>query len=580
MGRVACVSVAAFPLQLLLRRHPGWAELPAAVVSEDKPQGEILWVNRAARSGGVLPGQRYAVGLALVPGLRAGEISNDEVRDVRERILECLWRFTPDVETAPEEGVFWLSAAGLERLHPSLERWARALREELSRTLTLRAVVVVGFSRFGTYAVARSRRENRVFVSEEEERTAAGSVALRLLDLDPELRDLLAKLGITTVAGFVALPAGDLLARFDERAHRLHRLATGELAPPLQPTAYVEPLIERLILDDPETDHTRLLFGMKRMLHPLLAALVRRAWVLAALHVRLVLDRRLGTLTAELRPAVPTLEGNEILDLVRLRLESMTLAAGVAEVELEADGVPATKEQLGLFTLDGVAGSASARDHRDHAEQPAERFHARSLSSPGASGAASSEARRLGGGAPQKPRFLRGGGLEQPPEETSASGRGSAKDSTPLIQPRRDLAAANRALARLRAEVGEQAVVRAVLRAGHLPEASFAWEPLDAVRAPRVVTVSRLPRPLVRHVYAKPIPLPAVPRALRDDGWLVRGPSHGAVTKLVGPHILSGGWWIREIHREYLFALTTRGALLWVFYDRRRRRFFLHGEVS
>ncbi|MFN7954991.1 MAG: DNA polymerase Y family protein [bacterium] len=495
---MACVSVAAFPLQLLLRRHPGWAELPAAVVSEDKPQGEILWVNRAARSGGILPGQRYAVGLALVPGLRAGEISNDEVRDARTRILECLWRFTPDVETAPEEGVFWLGATGLERLHPSLERWARALREELSRTLALRAVVVVGFSRFGTYAVARSRRENQVFASEVEERAAAGEVALRLLDLDPELRDLLAKLGITTVAGFLSLPAGDLLARFDERAHRLHRLATGELAPPLQPIAYVEPLIERLVLDDPESDHTRLLFGVKRMLHPLLAALVRRAWVLAALHVRLVLDRRQGTHTAELRPAVPTLEVTEILDLVRLRLESMTLAAGVAEIELEADGVPATKEQLGLFT----------------------------------------------------------------------------------IQPRRDLAAANRALARLRAEIGEQAVVRAVLRAGHLPEASFAWEPIDSVRAPRAIAVSRLPRPLVRHVYAKPVPLPAVPRALRDDGWLVRGPSHGAVTKLVGPHILSGGWWIREIHREYLFALTTRGALLWVFYDRRRRRFFLHGEVS
>ncbi|GIW73157.1 MAG: hypothetical protein KatS3mg102_2699 [Planctomycetota bacterium] len=49
---------------------------------------------------------------------------------------------------------------------------------------------------------------------------------------------------------------------------------------------------------------------------------------------------------------------------------------------------------------------------------------------------------------------------------------------------RRDLAAADRALARLRARFGEQAVVRAVLRDAHLPEAGFAWEPL--VRLPRL----------------------------------------------------------------------------------------------
>ena len=38
-------------------------------------------------------------------------------------------------------------------------------------------------------------------------------------------------------------------------------------------------------------------------------------------------------------------------------------------------------------------------------------------------------------------------------------------------KPRRDLRAANEALARVRAELGDDAVVRAVLRDGHLPEA-------------------------------------------------------------------------------------------------------------
>jgi protein ImuB len=42
-------------------------------------------------------------------------------------------------------------------------------------------------------------------------------------------------------------------------------------------------------------------------------------------------------------------------------------------------------------------------------------------------------------------------------------------------KPRRDLRAADEALAKLRAEMGDDAVVRAVLRDGHLPEASFGW---------------------------------------------------------------------------------------------------------
>ena len=47
--------------------------------------------------------------------------------------------------------------------------------------------------------------------------------------------------------------------------------------------------------------------------------------------------------------------------------------------------------------------------------------------------------------------------------------------------PRRDLEAANRALARLRAEFGDESVVCAQLNDGHLPEARFIWEPLRYV---------------------------------------------------------------------------------------------------
>jgi type III secretion system HrpE/YscL family protein len=145
-------------------------------------------------------------------------------------------------------------------------------------------------------------------------------------------------------------------------------------------------------------------------------------------------------------------------------------------------------------------------------------------------------------------------------------------------KPRRDLRAADVALARLRAELGDDAVVRAVIRPGHLPEARYGWERLDAVVAPR----PRLDRPraLVRRVFARPLLLPPQSPNVRDDGWVLSGLAHGTVTNIVGPYILSGGWWSSEVHREYHFAEIRRGDCLWLFYDRARRRWFQHGAVE
>jgi len=151
-------------------------------------------------------------------------------------------------------------------------------------------------------------------------------------------------------------------------------------------------------------------------------------------------------------------------------------------------------------------------------------------------------------------------------------------------RPRRDLRAADEALARVRAELGDDAVVRAVLRDGHLPEASFGWERLEHVVPARPRDDQRLVRPLVRRLYAKPQLLPPQARQVRDDGWLLSGLEHGAVVRIMGPYVVSGGWsggwWQHELHREYHFAELRRGDCLWVYYDRNRRRWFQQGAVE
>jgi protein ImuB len=479
--RLACVSLAEFPLQLLLWRHPEWAAHPMAVVAEDRPQGLILWVNEAARRAGVLSGLRYAVGCSLTAELRAGVVPPAEIAEVVAALTERLGRFTPEVEPSSEEpGIFWLSGAGLGRLYASLEEWARAIAADLG-SAGFRVTVVVGFTRFGTYVVASAREGTIVFENPAQERAVAQRVRLDRLDLDPNLRDTLSKLGMATVGALLSLPAGGLFERFGPEAYRFHRAASGDLWAPLQPYHAEEPVRQSLILDHPETDATRLLFLVKRLLHLLLAALAARGEALAGLTLRLLLDGR-GWRDERVCPAASTLDAVQVLDIVRLRLEAAALPAGVIEIELTASGVPATPEQLRLF---------------------AER-------------------------------------------------------------PRRDLDAANRSLARVRATFGDGAVVRVRLTDGHLPEASFRWEPLDRVVLPRPREVAL--RSLVRRIFLRPVVLPTSPR-------------HPSVT-LHGPHIVSGGWWTREVHREYYFAETRHGELLWVFYDPDRQRWFLHGKVD
>jgi protein ImuB len=496
VDRLACVDVPGLPLQLLLRRHTDWRGKPAAVVDHDKPQGVILWINEQARAAGVLPGMRYGAALSLAGDLRAGEVPEQEIAAEVAELVKCLQKFSPDVEPAAgEPGVFWLDARGLERLWPSASHWAR----DISRTLAERgslSTVVVGTTRFGTYAVTRGRPcKVTVFTGPVQERAAARRVPLERLDLDPRDRDDLIKLGVRDVGGLLELPPDGLRRAFGPELHRLHELARGAQVP-LTPADAPAPAVNQVHFDFPETDTTRLTFEVKTLLHPLLALLHRRGEGLTELELRLTLEG--APARAEmLRTAAPTLDAAQVIDLVRLRLEALQLGGGVTTVELEAVGAPASTEQLALF-------------------------------------------------------------------ET---------------KPRRDPRAAERAVARLRATYGDASAVRAELRDGHLPQASFVW---DSKQTRCAEAKKPRPRPaqlpLIRRVHA---PRPLNDHAVEErDGWRIGSVHNGRVVRCDGPYVISGGWWASEVHREYHFAETERGDLLWIFYDRKRRRWYLQGRVE
>ena len=606
MDRMACVDVPALPLQLLIRRHPAWAVQPAAVVDRDRPQGVVEWVNEPARRAGVLPGMSYAAGLSLAGGLRAAEVPPGDVEAGVAAIAGLLRRFTPGVEPSrARPGVFWLDASGLQPLFASLVDWARGVRAQLLAA-GFRAWVVVGFTRFGTYALARTggeadrrRPDSRVTVLDDAEhalaraggeaarrgsdgcvvgatrgpgageaaeadrrgpdrgvtvledaaaeRRAARRVLLRRLDVDPALRDALDKLGVRTVGAFLRLPAAGVRRRFGREAHRLHREAAGDLVVPFQPEPAVDPLARRLDLDAPETEVERLLFRVKQALDPLLGVMASRHEALAGLDLHLRLDAPAAAPRAErverIRPAAPTLDVRQVLNLVRLRVE-------------------------GLARQSSPGGSAG-----------------RPTNPPGVRAV---PRRRL--------PALSAGVIEIGLTVTPAR---ATREQLRLFQEgaRRDLRAADRAVARIRAEFGDGAVVRAALADGHLPEAAFAWLPLDHVVRPVPAPTGVLS--LVRRLFAAPRRVSS-PRQCELDGRVSGGADHDSApaaagrdvhgppatsatdraSGMRGPYVVSGGWWRTPVHREYYFAGAGGRAWRWVYYDRRRRAWFEQGAVE
>ncbi|MDB5096385.1 MAG: Nucleotidyltransferase/DNA polymerase involved in repair-like protein [Cyanobacteria bacterium RYN_339] len=497
MDRLACVDVPSFPLQVLLRDRPDWAGHPAAVVDEDKPQGLIRWVNDAARKGGIQSGMRYATALSLLPSLRAGTISDEEVQAGVAGLLDRLHGFSPDVEPCEgEPGVFWLDAGGLEHLFMSPETWARDLRDSLAEAGFVSAVVV-GFKRFGTYAVAKVLRGRKavVFESLERETEITRSVPLTMIGLPPAVRDTFTKLGVFRVADLLNLPAHGIAKRFGAEVHRIYRFAAGELELPLSPTPVVVPIEEHVELEYREDNTQRLVFTIKPLVDRLLARLGRQGVALTELRLELHQEDAAPRLE-RIRTAEPTLASVAVMELVRLRLEATPFPSAVLGVVASALTVPATAAQLDLFAQ----------------------------------------------------------------------------------APRRDLAAAARAFARLKAAFGaDDVVVKAVAHDRHMPEGYFRWEPLDSLAVPQ----PRLDAPatLVRRILARPVALRADDRR-QLDGWMPLGLEPGPVDQLDGPYRLAGGWWRKDVQRDYYFLHLRRGMLIWVFYDRAQRGWFLQGEIG
>lgn len=357
MTRIACIDVPSLPLQILRRDRPEWGGFPLAVVVEDRPTASILAVSRSALALGIRPGMRYAAALGISRELRAGVVPASRVAEVRAELVGALHRLSPRVEPDAERvSVVWVDPRGMLALYESHERWARAAHGVLE-ALNLFGTIVVGFRRLPTLAVARAERRSKerveVLSSPHREARRAAEAPLVRLDLPPAMTEALHLFGLRTLGELLALPPGEVSVRLGPEALALHRAFAGALEAPLSPTPPDEPIEIEAEIEPPDDDRARLLFCLKGALVALTSTLASRRTGLGVLRVTLHLERAEGLLPREpvcfsIEPATASREVAGLVELCRLKLESLVLPARVERLVLGAVPRPIEETQLAL----------------------------------------------------------------------------------------------------------------------------------------------------------------------------------------------------------------------------------------
>ncbi|MDX9723628.1 MAG: DNA polymerase Y family protein [Myxococcota bacterium] len=532
---MACVHFASFALQCMARQEQDWARRPLVVLTELRPQAAVKGCNALARSAGIRVGQSFATALSLQPELRAICYDAARIDAQREELMVLLRTLSPNIERVDDvlgdlamasgRGVveslaFFLDSSGLDGLYGGTQQWLAALARALSPRWQVS--IVLAFRRFASYAIAATHRGLKLLSHPEQERHLLSQVPLDGLALAPELSEALHRLGLRRLGEFMALPELALLERFGPRAAALHRWAYADERLPLQPRQEQLPILLSHDFEPPVFDTPPLLFAARPMLETLFAQLLMREEQLNVLHLELELERASLALGHAERPST----------------WCASLRPAAANTEL-AQWLDLLRLKFDTLSLD--AGVQCMR------------FSAEGLRLKASSGELFADS-----------------------NDGVVSQQGVASTRARLGSR---MSRARHALARIRAELGDRCVQRAYLLAAHLPEAQVRWLPFEELREPR--PSKPIEPSMVRRIFAKAVPLVGG-RHGHDVAHCVRATASlgGELVRYIGPYEVSGGWWQGELRRAYYYVQLTSGAILWLYFDEKRKRCCLQGMVE
>jgi protein ImuB len=363
---IVCVWIPAF--RLAVARLTQAVDLTAPIIVADRlERGRVVDCSLPAAALGVRPGMTLVQAQAVANEART--VVDDRERDaaIWHDVLEALDAASPLVEDAGWGRAF-LEMSGIEG---SAAGWIGAVHNALAG-LDLPRRAGLGPNPFVAYAAAV---QGDGTICEADPAAFLAPFPLEQLDCGDDVCDRLRLLGVGTLGELAALPHGPFVRRFGPDAARWHEWARGIDRRRLRPRPRALRIDRRSYGEGEATSEEAVLFALRslvnRVVDDLGAAGKRAGRLLLALECENGDVRELTT-----RVAQPTAVPATLFNLLRARLEGITLDAPVVGLRLTAElledgGVPLAlfagsdpdPDALGivLARLDAVFGDGGAQ---------------------------------------------------------------------------------------------------------------------------------------------------------------------------------------------------------------------------
>lgn len=310
---------------------------PLVVTQGQGVQQQVIACNKSAQDAGIVGGMRLSAAYALAPHVQIKK--RDERLELAALTQVASWagQFTSLLNVAPP-GAVLLEVGGSLMLFKGAEALAALVRQGLSElgysVQTAIAPTPLGALLLAQLSTGTVITEQRLFAR------ALAKVPLSLLEVPPATLMALEKLGLSTIGDCSRLPRDGLARRFGPQLLSYLDKALGTIPDPRK--AFIPPAEFSSQLNLPaDVSHTEeLLFAARRLILELAGFL--RARQSGVQHITLDLLHTHERYTRlPLHLVTPTRNAQHLLDLLRVRLDTLQLSAPVTAIRVDATQISA-----------------------------------------------------------------------------------------------------------------------------------------------------------------------------------------------------------------------------------------------
>jgi nucleotidyltransferase/DNA polymerase involved in DNA repair len=331
--KVVGVYIEHFAAAAEIRERPELKSHPIVIGGFPSDRKAVFECSVEAVEAGIVPGIPLRQAHQLCPD--AIFIALDEHKYIREfgNVLDVLEQFSPIVE-AGDLGTAFLDGSGLEGLFGSDETLAKQISSEVCQQTRIEPRIGIASNKF-TAAVAATLASAKKphIVTKGKERKFLASLPTNLLPISEDTKRRLDLLGLRIMSQIALLPLDALANQFGDEGVLAHQLANGIDERPLIPRSKPAILEQELSWENPLESADTVLAAIDRLLDKLIPTLKNRNQVCGQIRLCLHLD---GTSPwyDSLNLKEPTDSKREITSLIKHRLETAHLSAGVTDIRL------------------------------------------------------------------------------------------------------------------------------------------------------------------------------------------------------------------------------------------------------